>query len=105
MPFISPRRDWHSSMTVPTNSLGVRIVALTTGSRTSLILPAGNSLGLVTRTSVRSSMVTSYSTFGAVEIRSRPNSRSSRSRTISRCNSPRKPTRKPKPSATDVSGS
>ncbi len=43
-----PRRSWHSSMTVPMNSLGTRIVALTTGSRTSAILPPGNSDGLVT---------------------------------------------------------
>ena len=53
-----PRRDWHNSMTVPTNSLGVRIVAETTGSRTSRILPSGNSLGLVTVWTTRSSVVT-----------------------------------------------
>ena len=34
---------------VPVNSVGVRIVALTTGSRTSEILPSGNSLGAVLR--------------------------------------------------------
>ena len=49
--------------------------------------------------------VTSYSTFGSVEMRSRPNSRSRRSRTISRCSMPRNPTRNPKPRAADVSGS
>ena len=32
MPFISPRLDWHSSMVVPTNSLGTMIVHLTIGS-------------------------------------------------------------------------
>ena len=32
MPPSSPRRDWHSSMIVPMNSLGVMIVVLTTGS-------------------------------------------------------------------------
>src|ERR1035438_10086566 len=42
---------------------------------------------------------------GAVVIRSILNSRSSRSCTISRCSSPRKPQRKPKPSATEFSGS
>ena len=105
MPSSSPRRDWHSSMIVPTNSLGASTVDVTTGSRTSRILPPGNSLGLVTRISVRSSIVTSYSTLGAVEISSRSNSRSSRSRTISRWSSPRNPTRKPNPSATEVSGS
>ena len=59
MPCMVPRRDWHSSMTVPTNSLGVRIVARTTGSETAETLPSGNSLGLVTVCVVRSSMVTS----------------------------------------------
>ena len=39
MPCMVPRRDWHSSMTVPTNSLGVRIVARTTGSETEATLP------------------------------------------------------------------
>jgi hypothetical protein len=37
-------------MIAPMNSLGARIVARTTGSRTSAILPSGNSLGLVTVT-------------------------------------------------------
>ena len=59
MPPMVPRRDWHSSMTVPTNSLGVRMVARTTGSETLSTFPAGNSLGLVTVWELRSSMVTS----------------------------------------------
>ncbi len=42
-------------------------------------------------------------TLGAVAIRSRLNSRSNRSRMISRWSRPRKPQRKPKPSAADVS--
>ena len=42
---------------------------------------------------------------GAVVIRSRSNSRSSRSWTISMWSRPRKPQRKPKPSAAEVSGS
>ena len=46
-----------------------------------------------------------YTTFGAVEMRLRSNSRSRRSRTISMCSRPRKPQRKPKPSAVDDSGS
>ena len=46
-----PRRPWQSSMIAPMNSLGARIVARTIGSRTSAILPSGNSLGLVTMTS------------------------------------------------------
>ena len=48
MPSRVPRRVWHSSMIAPMNSLGARIVARTTGSCTSSILPSGNSLGLVT---------------------------------------------------------
>ncbi len=89
MPPNAPRRDWQSSMIVPMYSLGVMIVHLTIGSRTSAILPAGQSDGLVTVSSERSSICTWYTTLGAVEIRSRPNSRSSRSRVISRCSSPR----------------
>src|ERR1700750_2440078 len=49
--------------------------------------------------------VTSKPTDGIVASRSRSYSRSSRSRTMSMCSSPRKPTRKPKPSASLVSGS
>ena len=44
-------------------------------------------------------------TFGTVVTRSRSNSRSSRSCTTSMCSRPRKPQRKPKPSAVEVSGS
>jgi hypothetical protein len=46
-----------------------------------------------------------YSTVGTVVMRSRFDSRSRRSCTISMCKSPRKPQRKPKPSAVDDSGS
>ena len=46
-------------MIAPMNSLGARIVARTIGSRTSAILPPGNSLGLVTTISLPSSIVTS----------------------------------------------
>ena len=59
MPCSSPRLVWQSSMIAPMNSAGDRIVALTIGSLTSPILPAGNSLGLVTVTTVLSSSVTS----------------------------------------------
>ena len=61
MPSRVPRRPWHSSMTAPMCSLGVITVARTTGSKTSAILPSGNSLGLVTSTdepSVTPSMTT-----------------------------------------------
>lgn len=46
-----------------------------------------------------------YSTEGAVARRSSPNSRSNRSLMTSMCRRPRKPTRKPKPRAWEVSGS
>ena len=59
MPLQSPRRVWQSSMMVPTNSLGARIVAVTIGSWTSAIFPPGNSLGLVTVRTFLSSSVTS----------------------------------------------
>jgi len=45
-----------------------------------------------------------YSTDGADAMRSRLNSRSSRSWTISMWSRPRKPHRNPKPSATELSG-
>ena len=46
-----------------------------------------------------------YTTLGAVVIKSKSYSRSSRSWMISMCKSPKKPHRKPKPRATEVSGS
>jgi hypothetical protein len=49
--------------------------------------------------------VTLYTTDGAVVMRSRSYSRSSRSCTISMWSRPRNPTRKPSPSASEVSGS
>jgi hypothetical protein len=58
MPRRVPRRVWHSSMIAPMNSLGARTVARTTGSKTSSILPSGNSLGLVTVCSLPSSITT-----------------------------------------------
>ncbi len=59
MPSRVPRLPWQSSMIAPMNSLGARMVARTLGSRTSAILPPGNSLGLVTTISVPSSIATS----------------------------------------------
>ena len=50
-------------------------------------------------------MVRRYSTLGAVVIRSRSNSLSSLSMMISKCKRPKNPQRKPKPKATEVSGS
>ena len=58
MPPISPRRDWHSSMMVPMNSLGAMMVVLTTGSYTVRTLPSGQSDGLVTTISESSSLMT-----------------------------------------------
>ena len=66
---------------------------------------SGISAGECTRTSLPSVRITSYSTFGVVASSDRSYSRSSRSRTMSMCSRPRKPQRKPKPSACEVSGS
>ena len=63
------------------------------------------SAGEWTTSSLPSVSVTSYSTFGVVASSSRSYSRSSRSRTMSMWSRPRKPQRKPKPSAWLVSGS
>ena len=54
---------------------------------------------------VPSVSVRRYWTPGVVVISSRSNSRSNRSEMISICSSPKKPQRKPKPSAALVSGS
>ena len=70
----------------------------------SMATASGMSAGLSTASIVPSVRCTRYSTDGAVAMRLMLNSRSSRSRTISMCNRPRKPHRKPKPSAPDVSG-
>jgi len=69
------------------------------------IEPAGGiSAGFSTRSSSPSVFFTWYSTLGTVVTRSRSNSRSRRSFTISMWRRPRKPQRKPKPRAVDVSG-
>ena len=101
----SPRRDWHRSRTGPRYSLGVMIVASTIGSSTRSYVPGcGISVGLCT-TIVSSPRITWNSTFGAVAISSRPNSRSRRSFTMSMWSRPRNPHRNPNPSACEVSGS
>ncbi len=90
----------------PTNSDGVRIIAVMTGSSSFAIRPASGSFaGLSISCTSPSVVVTRYSTPGAVVTRSMLYSRSSRSWTISMCSRPRKPQRNPKPSAADVSGS
>ena len=70
----------------------------------SISLAGGISLGLSTTTSSPPMRCTRYSTDGAVAIRLRSNSRSSRSRMISMWSRPRKPQRNPNPSAPEVSG-
>ena len=101
----SPRRDWQRSSTAPRYSFGVMTVANTTGSSTRSYVPGtGISAGLWT-TVTSSPLITWNSTFGAVAISSRSNSRSSRSFTMSMCSRPRNPARNPKPSACEVSGS
>ena len=76
------------------------------GSRTSA-MRAGSGMSLGAWTSISSPFVsvTSKPTDGIVASRSRSYSRSRRSRTMSMCSSPRKPTRKPNPRASLVSGS
>ena len=98
MRVISPRRLWHSSMTVPVYSLGVMMVAESIGSSMwSSRVASGSSVGLSTSSSVPSVRKARYSTLGAVAMSERSNSRSRRSRTISMCRRPRKPQRKPMP--------
>ena len=76
------------------------------GSRISSMVPgSGMSEGLCTSSSSPLVSVTSNSTEGIVASSSRSYSRSRRSRTMSMCSRPRKPQRKPKPSASEVSGS
>ena len=106
MRVISPRRPWHSSMTVPVYSLGVMMVAESIGSSMwSSRVASGSSVGLSTSSSVPSVRKARYATLGAVAMSERSNSRSRRSRTISMCRRPRKPQRKPMPRAWEDSGS
>ena len=101
-----PRFWLHRVMTLPTNSSGTKIVAVMMGSRISSIFDSSGSLnGFSTLISVPSFITTSYTTVGAVVMRSMSYSRSSRSCTMSMCSRPRKPQRKPKPSACETSGS
>ena len=82
------------------------IVARMNGSRISAMRAgSGMSEGLWTTTSSPLVSVTSKPTDGIVASSSRSYSRSRRSRTMSMCSSPRKPARKPKPSASELSGS
>ena len=58
MPSSTPRLPWHSSMIVPMYSFGASTVARTTGSNIWPALPSGNSLGLVTISSLPVSVTT-----------------------------------------------
>ena len=92
-------------MTVPTYSAGVMIVSRSSGSSMkSTFCCGGISEGFEITSTLPFVKCATYPTDGLVAIIERLNSRSSRSRTISICNRPRKPQRKPNPSATDVSG-
>src|SRR3990172_2260157 len=101
-----PRRFLVSSISAPMCWLGVTICTRTQGSEMVSISPApGSSAGLSTTSSaLPSRSLTRYLTEGAEAMRSRSNSRSSRSWMISMWSRPRKPQRKPKPSATELSG-
>ena len=107
MPTKMPRRSWHELHDVAhvlARDQDVRLARY--GSSIVVdVRRAGICAGLSTAT--RSPLVREhvYSTLGTVAIRSISYSRRSRSWTISRCSRPRKPQRKPKPSATEVSGS
>src|SRR5207247_4498375 len=82
------------------------IVALMNGSSNSSIwLGSGSLVGLSMYSTSPLVVVTRYTTVGVVLMSSNPYSRSSRSWMISMWSNPRNPQRKPKPSASDVSGS
>ena len=104
----SPRRLVESSISGPMYWLGVTTLSLTHGSSIDLDLGRvrAGAPGCRRRPSPRPCVrMTWYSTDGAEAMRSRPNSRSRRSWTISMWSRPRKPQRNPKPSATELSGS
>ena len=90
----------------PMYSAGAMIRAFTYGSSIRAMDAGSGRLVGFDRTIISPSVrYTWYSTVGTVVMRSRLNSRSSRSCTISRWSRPRNPHRNPKPSAVEVSGS
>src|ERR1039457_4132013 len=104
--FCSPRFSSSSFRIPPRYSSRVITVASMRGSSICLISQgSGHLVGLVTSMTSPTVLVTRYRTPGAVVMRSMSNSRSRRSCTISRCSRPRKPQRKPKPGATELSAS
>ncbi|MCY1452496.1 hypothetical protein D9M71_694190 [compost metagenome] len=102
----TPRFSMHRVITLPRWVCGTRMLARQIGSRISSIDDRSGSFdGLSTYTVSPFFSTTSNTTVGAVVIRSRSYSRSRRSWMISMCSMPRKPIRKPKPSASELSGS
>ena len=91
---------------LPTYSFGVMTVVLTIGSLISSIsLGTGNCEGLSHLITSPLVLSTSYSTEGAVDIKSKSYSLSNLSRTTSIWSVPKKPHLKPKPNASETSGS
>ena len=106
IPRYTPRRSWQSCIMAPTNSVVTITSAVTTGSSIySISEGSGILVGLVRSMTSPLVLWIRYTTLGAVVTRSRLYSRSSRSWMISRWSRPKKPQRKPKPRATEVSGS
>ena len=102
-----PRRSWQSFRTSPRYSSGTRMVALIHGSSIRSIFTWCRACrrGCASRASSRRSCRRGRPREGAVVIRSRSYSRSSRSRMTSRCRRPRNPQRRPKPRAAELSTS
>ena len=96
----------HKFIILPIYSGFVIICALIKGSKiTSILVGSGISVGLFTIIFSPFTVVASKLTLGTVVITVWLNSLSKRSCIISMCNKPRKPQRKPKPKACDVSNS
>ena len=107
IPSWTPRFSWQSASTAPTYSDGTWMLILTMGSsmRSIALRLTGASPGSPPGPSSRRSCRRCRRRDGAVVMRSRLNSRSSRSWMISMWRRPRNPQRNPKPSASDESGS
>ena len=104
--FSTPRLSMQSLITAPRKSALVIICALIYGSSmVAIFVTSGRPDGLCTSSTSPEVVVMRYDTFGTVVITSISNSRYRRSWIISICNRPRKPQRKPKPSARELSGS
>ena len=101
----SPRFDRHKVIMGPMYSARVIMLAFMYGSSMwSIKVWSGIPPGLCTSCTLPCLSYTIYDTLGTVVITLISNSRSKRSCTISICNRPKKPQRKPKPNAADDSG-